>query len=340
MDTKTLVADLVNWLTPLGLALVIIVLGFWLVRRALPIQSGGRLTRQMAHIVLTVIAIILIILMLPFDDDTQGQLISLFGLVLTAVVALASSNFASNAMSGLMLRAVGSFQAGDFIRVEGHFGRVTEKSLLHTEIQTEDRDLITLPNLYLINHPVQVVHASGTLISCDVSLGYDVHRRQIADLLREAASKTELSEPFVQVLELGDFTVVYRVSGFLEEVRGLVSKRSELRGKVLDTLHEAQIEIASPNIMLQRPSPADQPLMPKRYYGSSEEDDTGAAEKLMFEKAELAARIERLRAQRTQLAEDLEALKEQDGDNELELTWRKKQIEALDELLNAEEEPQ
>ena len=338
MDNTHFVSDLIAWLGPLGLALVMIALGFWMVRRALPIQSGGRLTRQMAHIVLTVVAIIVVILVLPFDDDTQGQLISLFGLVLTAVVALASSNFASNAMSGLMLRAVGSFQAGDFIRVESHFGRVTEKSLLHTEIQTEDRDLITLPNLYLINHPVQVVHASGTLISCDVSLGYDVHRRRIAEVLRDAAIQAELVEPFVQILELGDFTVVYRVSGFLEEVGSLVSKRSALRGKVLDALHEAQIEIASPNIMLQRPAPADAPLMPKRYYGNSKEEDAGVAEKLMFEKAELAARIERLRAQRMQLAADLEALKDADGDNELELTWRTKQIEALDELLSAQDD--
>ena len=297
-------------------------------------------------IVATVVAIIVVLLVLPFDDETQGQLISLFGLVLTAIVALASTNFASNAMSGLMLRAVGSFQTGDFIRVDTHFGRVTEKSLLHTEIQTEDRDLITLPNLYLINHPLRVVRSSGTLVSCDVSLGYDVHRRKVSSLLREAAEAAELEEPFVQITALGDFSVNYRVSGFLRDVESLVSRRTTLRARVLDRLHEGGVEIVSPSFMNQRPAPSDHPVMPARYYGG-EDDHIDGAEKLMFDKAELASRLERLRAQREQLATELQELKDalvdkddpEYGQQTMEVTWRGKQIEALDALLANQEPP-
>ena len=68
-----------------------------------------------------------------------------------------------------MLRAINNFRLGDFIEVEGeHFGRVTEIDLFHTEIQTKDRDLLTLPNLFLITHPVKVIHASGTMIGCEI----------------------------------------------------------------------------------------------------------------------------------------------------------------------------
>ena len=98
-------------------------------------------------------------------------------------------------MAGLMLKAVGSFRTGDFIRVDQHFGRVTEKFLLHTEIQTEDRDLVTLPNLYLISHPMRVVRSSGTLISCELTLGYDIHRRKVTDLLRQSGEKAGHEEP-------------------------------------------------------------------------------------------------------------------------------------------------
>jgi len=312
-------------------------LAFWLIRRTWPDRSDARLSRQVALIVATVIATIIVILVLPFDDDTQGQLISLFGLVLTAVVALASTNFASNAMSGLMLKAVGSFQTGDFIRVDEHFGRVTEKSLLHTEIQTEDRDLVTLPNLYLISHPMRVVRSSGTLISCDVSLGYDVHRRRVSDLLKQAGEAAELNDTFVQITALGDFSVNYRVSGFLKDVESMVSRRTVLRARVLDTLHEGGIEIVSPSFMNQRPAPSDHPVMPARYYGG-DDDHTGSAEALMFDKAEMAQRLEKLHAQRLQLVDELAALRDSIADiedpaekaqREMELTWRGKQIEAL-----------
>ena len=342
MDVFSYLVPLVPWIVPMGVILVVTCASFWLIRRTWPDTAHAQVSRQVALVVATVVAIIVLLLALPFDDETQGQLISLFGLVLTAVLALASTNFASNAMSGLMLKSVGSFRTGDFIRVDEHFGRVTEKFLLHTEIQTEDRDLVTLPNLYLISHPMRVVRSSGTLVSCEVTLGYDIHRRKVTEILRKAGEDAELEEPFVQITQLGDFAVGYKVSGFLADVDNMVSARTKLNAQVLDSLHEAGIEIVSPGFVNQRPAPADQPVMPNRYYGK-ESDDMGQAEKLMFDKAELAARVEKLRMQRETLQEEHDALKQEIADDPgdeatkasktMELTWRGKQIEALDALL-------
>lgn len=351
MDVLPYIAPIGAWLGPLFAVIIATSIAFWLIRRTWSNQSDDRLSRQVALILATVVAIIIVLLVLPFDDDTQAQLISLFGLVLTAVVALASTNFAANAMSGLMLKAVGSFRAGDFLRIDEHFGRVTEKSLLHTEIQTEDRDLVTLPNLYLISHPYRVVRSSGTLISCDVSLGYDVHRRRVTKLLLEAGEAAELKDSFVQVTALGDFSINYRVSGFLADVESLVSTRTTLHVKVIDALHQGGVEIVSPNFMNQRPVPTDHPVMPARYYGGEgdEDDHMGSAEKLMFDKAELASRLEKLHYQRGELAKELESLKERaaeatDKDDQeqhaMEVTWRTKQIEALDALLANQAKPE
>lgn len=91
-----------------------------------------------------------------------------------------------------------------------HFGRVSKRGLFHTEIQTEDRDLITLPNLYLVSHPVTTVRNSGTIISSTVSLGYDVPRGRIEASLLRAAQNAGLQDPFVRIFELGDFSVSYR----------------------------------------------------------------------------------------------------------------------------------
>ncbi len=346
MDILPYIEAIGEWGLPLLAVIAATFAAFWLIRRTWSHASDTQVSRQVALVVTAVIANIVLVLALPLADETQSQLISLFGLVLTAVVALASTNFASNAMSGLMLKAVGSFRTGDFIRVDEHFGRVTEKFLLHTEIQTEDRDLVTLPNLYLISHPVRVVRSSGTLISCDVTLGYDIHRRKITELLRKAGEEADLEEPFVQITELGDYSVGYKVSGFLANVDNMVSRRSTLRARVLDTLHEAGIEIVSPAFVNQRPAPADHPVMPSRYQGGGS-DDMGSAEKLMFDKAELAARLEKLRFQRNALQSELEELLEQganaseesasDAEKVLELTWRRKQIEALDALLANED---
>lgn len=46
-----------------------------------------------------------------------------------------------------------------------------------------------------------MVRASGTIISGTLSLGYDVTRTRVEELLLEAARRVELVDPFVRVEE-------------------------------------------------------------------------------------------------------------------------------------------
>lgn len=351
--TPALVHALVSLLPLLGALLIgaLLITGL----RRMPVgredsghPTAGRFRRQLAMLLAGIAGVIAVILTLPVSDELRSQLLSLFGLLITAMIALSSTTLVANTMAGLMLRSLGNFRAGDFIRVAEHFGRVTERGLLHTEIQTEDRDLITLPNLYLITQPVRVVLATGTLVSCELSLGYDVPRARISELLQQAAVDAELDEPFVHITELGDYSVGYRVSGFLEDVRRLVSVRSNLRARVLDSLHGGGIEIVSPAFMNQRQLDPAQRIIPENAPVAPDGEATHA-EGIMFDKAETAQRIAELREQRARLAREIEALKAGTGGAEemearrrsLEIGWRERQLAALEELLEAppEEEP-
>ena len=324
--------DTLTSFVPLAAAVVFIAAALAVSSRLIPATSSMRLARQFVPIAIVLTGDVLVILTLPISNDLRGQLLSLFGLVFTAVVGLSSTTFVSNAMAGLMLRTVRSYQTGDFIRVEDNFGRVTERALLHTEIQTEDRDLITLPNLYIITHPVRVVRNSGTLISAEASLGYDVHRHDVRDALLRAADAAELSDAFVQILELGDFSISYRVSGFLSDVDNMVGKRTQLRGKMLDELHAADIEIVSPSFMNQRPLRDDQVFVPDHRH-IRVGDDVSQPEPIMFDKADLAARLEKIRAQRDTVSEELKALASDAEGNRNEIAWREQQLRALSDIL-------
>jgi small-conductance mechanosensitive channel len=328
-------ALLQDWLLPVFATLLVTAVILLVLRRAIPDEPATRVVRQLVTVAVLLFANVALVLAMPLDSATTGQLLSLFGLVLTAVIALSSTTFVSNAMAGLMLRAVGGFDPGDFIRVGENFGRVTQKGLLHTEIQSEDRDLITLPNLFLMNQPVRVVHSSGTLISADVSLGYNVHRRLVRDLLKQAADSAELADPFVQITALGDHAVTYRVYGFLEDVSNLVTKRTELRGRMLDCLHENGVEIVSPSFMNQRAIDPVKPVLPPPDVADTEVlAEDRHAESLMFDKAEVAVRIEKLRSKRSELIAELEALDiAEETERARETHWRERQIEHLDDII-------
>jgi small-conductance mechanosensitive channel len=275
--------------------------------------AESRLPRQILLLVLTAVGLVAVLLLLPISDSTRGQVLSLLGIVLTGVIGLSSATFVSNAMAGLMLRMISTFRPGDFITIGGLLGRVTERGLFHTEIQTEDRELTTFPNLYLVTNPVTVVRSSGTIISATLSLGYDVPRLQVEELLKQAALAAELEEPFVHVRELGDFSVSYRVAGFLPEVRHLLTMRSVLRKKILDVLHANGIEIVSPTFMNQRRLEAGQKIIPRDEAAAQKKEAPVEAEEapeaLIFDKAEEAEQAGRLQYEHSALAQRLEALK-------------------------------
>ena len=249
-----------------------------------------------------------IILALPISESTKGQLLTLSGILGSAVIGLASTSFVGNAMAGLMLKALGNFRPGDYLRVGEHFGRISDRGLFHTEIQTEDRRLTSLPNLYLATNPIEVVPASGAIVACSVSLGYDISRTRIEKALVQATEDTGLKDGFVQIRELGDHSVTYRVAGVLSNVRSLISSHSRLRACMLDSLHAAQIEVVSPAFENQRTFASDRSFI-------SDPDDVHEVparltmEEIVFDKADLAETIGRLNAKLSQLEQELEELK-------------------------------
>lgn len=273
-------------------------------------QPDAQFRFQLIMLVLTLAAILALILALPLEDSLRSELLGLLGILLSAAIALSSTTFIGNIMASFMLKAVRSARPGDFITIGDLTGRITEMDLLHTQIQTEFRDLVTVPNLYMVTQPLQVVRASGTIIHTEISLGYDVHHQRVTEALLEAAEQAGLKEAFVHVRELGDFSVSYRVAGLLENVDSLISARAALRRAALDALHGAGIEIVSPSFMNTRSLAADRLFVPgeKPPQAGKRAKPPGpdvAAEEVAFDVAKVAARGEELRRQLAELEREL-----------------------------------
>jgi len=286
-----------NWAPPVGV-LALIVLLLFIAQRFLgsgrPGRDGSRYRVQLLSVAIGLVGVLALVLVLPLSSDLKGQLLSLIGILLSAAVALSSTTVLGNALAGLMIRFVRGFRIGDFIQVNEHFGRVTERGLFHVEVQTEQRELTTFPNLYLVKHPLTTVRSSGTVVTAQVSLGYDVPRSQVEALLKKAAEETGLEDPFVHVVDLGDFSVTYRIAGLLAEVKGLITARSRLRAAVMDALHEGGVEIVSPTFLYRR-SAEGRDFIPEADPAPRPIPDPGQAEDVVFEKAEAAeSREERI----------------------------------------------
>ena len=287
---------------------------------------------QLIMLALTFAGILAVILALPMSDSMRGQLLGLIGILLSAAIALSSTTFIGNIMAGVMLKAIKSIRPGDFLTIADITGRVTEMSLLHTQVQTEDRDLVTVPNLYMVTNPMKVVRPSGTIVSAEVSLGYDIPRTRVSRLLRQAAGNTGLSDSFIHVRELGDFAVTYRIAGLLEDVKSLISARTRLREEMLDALHGAGIEIVSPTFMNTRPIGEDRRFIPPLAHDT--ETSTVSHEEVAFDKAEVAASVEQVRKAIEAVEKELEALVSDDDNTDQEAIQKASaRLEARKEVL-------
>lgn len=310
-------SDLVSGAMPLvptavavAAAVIVLYLAQRLLERTKRLAEGGRFRNQLIMIGLTFVGGLVVILVLPVSDTLRGQLLGLIGILGSAAIALSSTTILGNALAGLMLRVVRNFRIGDFIRVGEHFGRVSERGLFHTEIQNEFRELTTLPNLYIVTHPVTTIRSSGTLIWSTVSLGYDIPRTRVERLMLDAAEACELEEPFVHIEELGDYSVTYRVAGLLKEVKQLISARSRLRKCVLDALHGGGVEIVSPTFMNTRAFAPELRFIPELVVEEPEAEEP-APEDVVFDKAEAAESLEALQVKHDELVEQIDSLKEQ-----------------------------
>jgi small conductance mechanosensitive channel len=299
----TLLEQQLGVITTIALCVFVVAFSRWFILKREPnLGAEKKLPRQMWMLLITLVCTLLIILVLPIKDATRGQVLSLLGIIITSIIALSSTTFVSNAMAGLMLRMINTFKPGDYIRFDEQLCRVTERGLFHTEVQNEEKDLVTYPNLYLVTNPIKVIQQTGTVISCSLSLGYDVPKDKVEKHLIAAASSIGLETPFVLIKALGDFSVVYRVSGFLNEVKHLVTWRSNLAKAVLQHLHMAEIEIVSPNFINSRQFDSKEVFIPtERKTVAKQSAATSGIEDKIFDKAEEAHEKEQLIEKRDKL---------------------------------------
>jgi len=127
------------------------------------------------------------------------------------------------------------------------------------------------------------------VISATVTLGYDLPRTKVRETLLEAADKAGLTDTFVQILELGDFSVEYRVAGILKEVTQILTARSDLRARILDSMHANRMEIVSPTFMNTRSLSRGDLFIPHSPGVSPPPEPEDSPEGVVFDKAEEAA---------------------------------------------------
>jgi Xaa-Pro aminopeptidase len=129
---------------------------------------------------------------------------------------------------------------------------------------------------------------------------------------------------------LGDFSVSYKIHGFLEDSTKYFSTSSLLNSNVINALHNNKIEIVSPTFMNQR-QVNDIEFIPQKEIVTKEEEPEKSPEDLIFDKATEAGAIEKKKEYLSEINQKIEEIQDQIKDlkDKIEIDNLKKKMERL-----------
>ncbi|PIF06695.1 MAG: mechanosensitive ion channel protein MscS [Draconibacterium sp.] len=314
------------------LIIILLFLNAWFFKKINSKTYDRNIAQKAISFVLILIGILAFILVLPMKESYKAQILSFLGIIISAGIALSSTTILGNIIAGLMNNSMNRFRNGDLIKIGDMHGRVIRKSIFHTEIQLQDSNFITIPNLFIANNPVKLIRKNNTVISTSVSLGYDISHNEIEAALKAAALSTGLNDPYVYVTSLGDFSVVYMIHGFLDDSSSFFTTTSKLNENVLDELHRRKIEIVSPTFMNQR-RVENQIFIPKKNDENVDTEEEISPENLIFDEA--------IKSEKTEIKKDyIKTIdkKQEELKNKLKGTKDKEEKEKIKSIIKRNEE--
>lgn len=187
-------------------------------------------------------------------------ILNTFGIQTTSLVALiASAGLAiglalqgtlSNIASGVMLILFRPFRIGDFVEVAGKMGTVRDISLNYTELADLTNLRVIVPNSQVWGDIITNYSSNGTRRAewmFGVGYGVDLKAAEQAIMDTILADPRAMSEPepFIQVNNLGDFSVDFLVRVWVR-ADDYFQFQADMKRKVKEALDAAGIDIPFP----------------------------------------------------------------------------------------------
>ena len=203
----------------LVLALVVLVIGLWIINRIIDIlgnlldrrhidKSLQPFLKSLLGIGLKVMLLISVASMIGIETTSFVAVIGAAGLA----VGLALQGTLANFAGGVLILIFKPFKVGDLIEAQGHLGTVEEIQIFVTIISTPESKTVIIPNGAISNGNITNYTTKG-IIRVDLVMGisYESNIKQAREVLvkvmQEHPKVMKDPAPFVGVVELADSSV-------------------------------------------------------------------------------------------------------------------------------------
>lgn len=262
--TRVSISHILEVVLTSGFALV---LALWLsaiieqrlLTRAFDDLSMRKVASNAMRVLLLVIGTLFALSSLGFDLTT----LSVVGGALGVGIGFGLQKLAANYVSGFVILLERSLRIGDFVRVDGFEGRVTDIKTRYTLVRASNGSESVVPNELLLTQRVEnlSLESRHLLQTCTFWVGLESDVMQVQALLVKSALGVEwvMSEPEPQALlaEVAPQGLRFTLSFWMEDpVNGQSLTRSRVNIEVLSALRAAGVILVhSPQeVVLRYPS--------------------------------------------------------------------------------------
>lgn len=247
--------ELVKFAINIGIALAILIVGFWLTSKIKNIIRSRMIKRELdasiREFILPIISILLKLMVVLSAINAVGIQITSFAAILAGLAAgigLSLQGSLSNFAGGLLIILFKPFKVGHVIEVLNHTGTVESISILYTTIVTDKQQVVTLPNSSALNNPVVNYSIKNTRridINLALSHSEDIEKAQdiLKQLLENESTILKTSPTTVEITDFVNDRVNLAVRGFVkrQDYGATLFKLNKEIKKIMD---ENQIAIA------------------------------------------------------------------------------------------------
>src|SRR5690606_8047819 len=255
-----LIDEAVKFTISVGVALLILVVGFWLTSKIKNIIRNRMIKRNLdasvREFTLPIISILLKLMVILSAINAVGIQITSFAAILAGLAAgvgLSLQGSLSNLAGGLLIILFKPFKVGNYIQALGHSGTVETISILYTTIVTDSQQVVTLPNSSVLNNPVVNYSVKDTRrVDVNLTLSHSENIEKAQSLLKQMLeNEPKIIKTSPITVDINDFSndrVNFSVRGFVKR---------EDHGSVLVKLHRETKRILDENKIAIAPAQTD-----------------------------------------------------------------------------------
>jgi small-conductance mechanosensitive channel len=247
--TRVSISHILEVVLTSGFALV---LALWLsatieqrlLTRAFDDLSMRKVASNAMRVLLLVIGTLFALSSLGFDLTT----LSVVGGALGVGIGFGLQKLAANYVSGFVILLERSLRIGDFVRVDGFEGRVTDIKTRYTLVRASNGSESVVPNELLLTQRVEnlSLESRHLLQTCTFWVGLESNVEQVQGLLVRAALSAEwvlsTPEPLALLAEVAPQGLRFNLNFWMEDpVNGQSLTRSRVNIAVLSALRDAGV---------------------------------------------------------------------------------------------------